>query len=218
MDVAAAFENCNNSKRTEIWQMWNILPVPSKHKSRTSELCRCWHLRHHCSVRSHCCWKLMLPNILSTEHWPFRRFESIGFENGPTKGAASPSAFQGLWCASFHPHGFCEAVALAASGQPSCILTECQDPLTCTPACTQSPCLPSFVQAPGVTLELVLETLSASEKWKQYHCSIWQTPWREVKAQWLETLTVLWWGRLQKSLYKKSNHGKITKVSSQGLG
>lgn len=166
MGDTAAFKNCNNSKRTEIWQMWNILPVPSKHKSWTSEFCRCLVLLRHRSVRCHCCWKLMLPDIPSTEHWPFRHFKSIGFENGPTKGAASPSTCQGVGCVSFYSRGFREAMALAAPGQPSCILTQCQDPLTCTPACTQSPLLPSFVQAPEVTFELVLEPLSASEKWK----------------------------------------------------
>lgn len=58
-------------------------------------------------------------------------------------------------------HGFCEAVALAAPGQLSCILTQCQDPV----ACTQSPLLPCFVHVTAVTLELTLEFFSASEKW-----------------------------------------------------
>lgn len=163
MDDTAAFQNCNNSKRTEIWQMWKIFPVPSKQKSRTSEFWRCVVLpRHHGLIRCHCCWKLLLPDTPSTEHWPFRHFKSIGFENGSTKGAAFPSASQGLGCAGFHPRGFCEALVLAAPGQPSRVLRQRQGPLTCT----QSPLLPSFAQAPGLTLELMLEPLSACEKLK----------------------------------------------------
>lgn len=163
VDDTAAFKNCNNSKRTEIWQMWKIFLVPSKHKSRTSGFWRCVvPPRHHVSVRCHCCWELLLPDTPSTERWPFRHFKSVLFENGSTKGAASPSACRGLGCAGFHPHGVCEALVLAAPGQPSRVLTPRQGP----PACTQSPVLPCFVQAPGVTLELVLEPLSACEKLK----------------------------------------------------
>jgi len=57
---------------------------------------------------------------------------------------------------AFHPRGFWEAVVLTAPGQPSCTLTQWQDPPACSPACAQSPPLPSFVQAPAVTLELAL--------------------------------------------------------------
>lgn len=129
---------------------------------RTSEFCSCLVLLgDHYSHRCHGSRKLMLPDIPFTEHWPFRPFKSTVFTNGPIKGIAS--ACRGLGCASLHLHGFYEVVAMAAPSQLSWTWKQGCGPLTCTPAFTQSPPLPSFSQAPGLALE---QSISASEKQK----------------------------------------------------
>lgn len=151
MDDTVVFQNCNNSKIREIWQMWDIFPVPSKHKSRTPEFCRCLVLSGVTAAESWCC----QTDIPSTDHWPFRHFKPIGFENGPPKRAAPPSIYQGLGLYRFHPHGFSEAGVLAAPSQASCILIQCQETLTCAPACTKSPLLPSFARGGICKVELI---------------------------------------------------------------